>query len=1155
MKRSTAHNSLCRKLELSACSLVRVFLYVAVSFLFIAEAQAVALGELTVRSALGQPLKAEVELLYVDNDELDNVHVGLADVSVFTQLNIPRLPLLSDLKFRTVSDRRTKPYVAITSIKPVNEPFLNLLLQLESPDGALVNEIVILLDPLVEGTNTSNGTTSEMARSASSAGTTPPRTGAATRTRNYADQIRVRSGDSLLTIVRRLRLGRATGAQASVAIYEANPQAFVGSIHHLEVGSVLTIPNEREMLAYSQSAALNLLKNSLPASARARGGVRQPRQARAFSNRNGQSAEALAQAKLDIDRLSVLTETGIADPGAVVLISNESLGDIKALIVNLQGSLYELQGEFDERIEQLEALNARVDELISVADQIVTVAPDVATTNPEVTRSLTVEEARKLLLVSPRFESVDQSTFDAKKYSEQEKKAGSSNAAVDGDVDEGDYLRDLEDLERRVGNAETSRDTMAAFVTARRHGRDFLPNERFGERSDDRFDNEADTTEDGDEPEIGYGPEAISANDTRWEEIANAISEFRDSRDTLAQARPIEISPNTIAESEISRDDVGDPGIALETQSSDGLANNGVSVARQRETSSGLLKKLPKPLQDILPSMSGFSKNWQRVRDIGFVVIAAGIVLWMLRRRSPKVAVATDAVPANMDPDEALDFYMNQIGNDELKEEVLKSFLKDSPDRQDVRLQLLSMYTERREAGLFAETAQEMYRMTKGKNEEWHKVVEMGLALDPNMRFYEGTNVIRFDLEADLGLTEEDRVESIRGGTSPGSQPYAVANVSFDDFQPTDAGSNAESSDVDEKPDVTEEAGPDIQLDEVSMAAKMAEDNLAPLATEPDAFNSDGDAFNEVDLGDQNDAELPQLAEFHDAAPEAPSLESHRYEETSRDVMVDSDHTESVALEANGTADIDLSADEIPSHHIRNADELLTASGQEIDDVPAEISYDRQLDAESLLVDGTNTEAEESPEEIVMSYTQGTMELDFNLDLETDSELEREMEVSSRRISNLVEDGEVFDEADLTASSLQSELSILENELDSADASAVDLLNESIELELDDDEQNDELSESQQWLGKLRSNLAGAEEDEVNSGNLNNGAVYADLENNEVDDIEADLETAMAYISNGFFDDAKPLLGKVLVHGNGEQRDTASRLIDEIDGNSKAGLG
>ena len=117
------------------------------------------LGDIEMRSALNQPMNAEIPLTSVENGELDGMVVRLADESAFARAGIDRSAALTDLLF-SVESGGGRPLIRITSARAVTEPFLNFLLEVDWPQGRMVREYTVLLDPpvfMTEGASVRDG--------------------------------------------------------------------------------------------------------------------------------------------------------------------------------------------------------------------------------------------------------------------------------------------------------------------------------------------------------------------------------------------------------------------------------------------------------------------------------------------------------------------------------------------------------------------------------------------------------------------------------------------------------------------------------------------------------------------------------------------------------------------------------------------------------------------------------------------------------------------------------------------------------------------------------------------------------------------------------------------------------------------------------------
>jgi pilus assembly protein FimV len=111
-----------------------------------ALASALGLGEITVHSALNQPLRADIELVDAAGLEAGELSVNLATADEFRRAGVDRIIFLNDLMFTPIL-RGNRRLVRVTSRKPVNEPFLNFLVQLNQANGRVLREYTLLIDP------------------------------------------------------------------------------------------------------------------------------------------------------------------------------------------------------------------------------------------------------------------------------------------------------------------------------------------------------------------------------------------------------------------------------------------------------------------------------------------------------------------------------------------------------------------------------------------------------------------------------------------------------------------------------------------------------------------------------------------------------------------------------------------------------------------------------------------------------------------------------------------------------------------------------------------------------------------------------------------------------------------------------------------------
>jgi len=109
-------------------------------------AHAAGLGKLTVLSPLGQPLNAEIEIVALRPGEEDTLVARVAPQEAFTAAGIEPSHILSGMRF-AVERRNGRRILRLTTPSPVNEPFVEVLVELQWTTGRLVREYTFLLDP------------------------------------------------------------------------------------------------------------------------------------------------------------------------------------------------------------------------------------------------------------------------------------------------------------------------------------------------------------------------------------------------------------------------------------------------------------------------------------------------------------------------------------------------------------------------------------------------------------------------------------------------------------------------------------------------------------------------------------------------------------------------------------------------------------------------------------------------------------------------------------------------------------------------------------------------------------------------------------------------------------------------------------------------
>ncbi|MDR6537444.1 pilus assembly protein FimV [Variovorax soli] len=245
------------------------------------DAAALALGRLNVQSALGEPLRAEIEVTEIAPGEADGLKVNIAPVDAFNAAGVPYNAVLADV--RTSLQRRAdgRYVVRLTTTRMLGEPFVDLLVEANWNSGRVVRDYTVLLDPPRSRTATAAAPIAPTAPQISAA--PAPRSAAATEApirrapaapaaavaaapaAPAASERSVRtgsgssSGEQQVTVQPGDTAGKIAGAYKSadvsldqmlVALLRANPSAFIGgNVNRIKAGAVVDVPNASQAAA------------------------------------------------------------------------------------------------------------------------------------------------------------------------------------------------------------------------------------------------------------------------------------------------------------------------------------------------------------------------------------------------------------------------------------------------------------------------------------------------------------------------------------------------------------------------------------------------------------------------------------------------------------------------------------------------------------------------------------------------------------------------------------------------------------------------------------------------------------------------------------------------------------------------------------------
>jgi pilus assembly protein FimV len=337
----------------------------AASALSSGMAHALGLGELTLKSSLNQPLVAEIELLDVKELTAAEVVPSLASAEDFAKAGVDRQAFLNDLSFTPVINASGKSILRVTSSKPLSEPMVKFLVQVMWPNGRLLRDYSVLLDP----SKFSPQTADAAAQPAPAQSVTAPVTGASKPT-----QYTTTPRDTLWEIAAKARNGGSI-QQTMLAIQALNPDAFInGNINLLKTGQVLRMPDQAQSTSLAQPQAVAEVAAQNAAWRQGRRYVAKPGtgQQQLDATNRGRSEGAPAQAAKD--NLSLVSaESGKARGkgpagdakvlGNKLAVTQESLDTTRRDNAELKSRISDLQSQMDKLQRLIELKNNQLAKL------------------------------------------------------------------------------------------------------------------------------------------------------------------------------------------------------------------------------------------------------------------------------------------------------------------------------------------------------------------------------------------------------------------------------------------------------------------------------------------------------------------------------------------------------------------------------------------------------------------------------------------------------------------------------------------------------------------------------------------------------------------------------------------------------------------------
>ncbi len=705
------------------------------------NAQAAGLGRLTVQSALGQPLRAELEVTAASREELASLGAKLAPAEAFRQAGLELNPVLSNLRF-AIDKRGDRTVIKITSNVPVNEPFVDLMVELNWATGRFVREYTFLLDPpelRVAQQDAGRAPEPSVISPQANAPVAPTRPvpaaplaqapapaplagkqvlespevaigqgrvkGAKPITKPVAankpaaapvaeggtsGSYSVKKGDTLAAIARSNAPQGASLEQAIVAIYRSNPSAFFGSVNRMRAGAVLNMPDQAAIAAVDPAEAKQQVRvrsgNFAQAKSRLAARPKRLAVARATQSASGKVAGAVdegsatkaARDQLKLSKSDTQSAGGAGGAGTV----NSKAAGAEQQVAN-QAALREA----NSRVVDLERNVANLQKLLELKDKDLAEATKKLETNklssktPEIAAAAKVVGGTALPAAPAKAEppKADLPKFDAPKVEMPKVEAPKLEVAK----------TELPKADAPIPSGVIPPATPVASAPAAAA----LPT-----------------------------PAAT----------VPAVDGSAPVKAVIPPAGPKKITVLPPPQAEPSFVDSLTDNLPLVGGAAGALALLGGGAfwflrRKKRKESEGFEDSLvaaeaisPNSLfgttggQQVDTNNSLFQQNTEQVASGGTVVASTEV-----------------------DPIAEAEVYI-AYGRESQAEDILKEALKRQPDRQQIRLKLAEIYAARKDAPALAAIAKDMHDTTGGQSEDWPRMVTLGMSIDPNNPLYSG---------------------------------------------------------------------------------------------------------------------------------------------------------------------------------------------------------------------------------------------------------------------------------------------------------------------------------------------------------------------------------------------------------------------------------
>lgn len=415
--------------------------------LMTSQAWSLGLGEIKTESGLNQPLDAEIVLLSSKELQESDLRAKIASFEAYERYGVTREPFHSLLRFEIYTKADGSKAVRVSSDSQIKEPYVNIIIELDWPQGKLMREYTLLLDPPVFNRTTPVisqqpaqtqvtpaqrplSVTKEIKRTPISepvqeqVDTSPTETQvpkdsgvvketAVTQRRSApvfdGNNWSVGRGQTLWSIAKQVRPNNATVQQTLIALYRSNPDAFINDdVNRLKAGAKLKIPEQTYIDSITHAEALSAYRASLA-------GSQAPLDVRKTVTETKSSSESSTQG----GRLSIASveDSSLNQAGGSETDSN-SVDELQSEVNTLREAVETLKLQNEQLKEELQAKDDVPDTGLQVEDDSLAVL------------SGSAEAADDALPIEPPESQVAEERDSVKTASEQSETTAEQTAAA-----------------------------------------------------------------------------------------------------------------------------------------------------------------------------------------------------------------------------------------------------------------------------------------------------------------------------------------------------------------------------------------------------------------------------------------------------------------------------------------------------------------------------------------------------------------------------------------------------------------------------------------------------------------------------------------------------------------------------------------------------